>query len=317
MNPALAWGGLAALAALPLFVTGSYYLHVMILILLWGFIYTGWSIMGRFGLVSLGHGAFIGIGAYGTAMLWNFAGLTPWLGIPITVALSVGLAALIGWPCFRFRIVGHYFALVTLALAEVVALSIVALRDTTGGSLGLTPERAGDGTSLMAFQFADRAVFFWIALGLWAFGIWVWGLVDRSMARDALDAISENEDAAASIGIDVTRTKMGVTMMSAALAALGGGIYCQYQMYVNPGVVAGIGVSLQIVFAVVAGGMFVRFGPTVGAVFTIVLAEGLRSLIGNDRPGVDTTIYGLLLILFIVFMPKGILGAIQARLGRA
>ena len=121
-----------ALVALPL-VLPNYFLHIAIQILLWGFIYTAWAMMGRFGLTSLGHGAFMGVGAYTSALLWNLYGVTPWLGIPAGVGLAVLLAIVIGYPCFHLRIVGHYFALVTLALSQVVALLIIAARDVTGG----------------------------------------------------------------------------------------------------------------------------------------------------------------------------------------
>jgi branched-chain amino acid transport system permease protein len=197
--------GAVLLAAVPYMGISEYYLHVLILILIWSFIYTGWSLMGRFGLVSLGHGAFMGIGAYTVAMLWNYLALTPWIGIPLALLLSLVVGILVGYPCFRFRIVGHYFALVTLALSEVISMLIMALRDQTGGSLGLTPNRFGDGTSIYAFQFAQKETFYWIALVVWAFGIWIWKRVDASMERYALEAISEDEDAAASVCIHVTR----------------------------------------------------------------------------------------------------------------
>jgi branched-chain amino acid transport system permease protein len=313
MTRTLPFAGLAVLAAIPFLGVSAYYLHLLIQVLIWGLVYTAWSIMGRFRLVSLGHGAFLGIGCYTVVMLWNTFALSPWLGLPIGVGAAVLLALAIGYPCFRFRIVGHYFALVTLALGEVVRLVIVALRDHTGGSLGLTPLRAGDGTSLAAFQFADKEVFYGIVLGAWLFGLWVWGKVDQSVVRHALDAISDDEEAAASVGINVTREKLRITMLSAALTAFAGILYGQYQMYLNPGTVAGVAVSLQIVFAAIAGGAFVRLGPTVGAVITIALAELLRIIIGNELPGADTTIYGLMLILFIIFMPKGVLGAALAR----
>jgi branched-chain amino acid transport system permease protein len=304
------WLGLAALVALPWLGLGDYVLHLCILVLLWAYVYTAWAIMGRFGLVSLGHGAFTGVGAYGTTLLWNSAGLTPWLGIPISVVLAMVIAVVIGWPCFRFRIVGHYFALVTLALSEVVRLIIIALRDYTGGSLGLTPKSAlSEGpVSLYALQFADKAVWYYLVLVVWVIGLLVWRRVDRSMARLALDAISEEEAASASIGIDVTLTKLKVAVLSAGLAAFGGALYGQYQLYINPEIVAGIGLSLQIVFASIAGGMFVQLGPTVGAVFTLLLTEVLRVAIGHDIHGLDTTIYGLMLVVFIIFMPKGIVG---------
>jgi branched-chain amino acid transport system permease protein len=320
--------GFAILLALPFLVrfafAGSekYYLHLVIQILIWSFIYTGWSLMGRFGLTSLGHGAFTGIGAYVVVLLWNFAGLTPLLGIPVAVVVAVIVALLVGYPCFHLRITGHYFALLTLALTEFVRLCIVGLRDYTGGSLGTQPRRYGDGISLYAVQFEpDRVLSYYVALALWLVGLYIWWCVDRSMDRYALDAASQDEDAAASVGIDVTREKLKVTAISAAMCAFGGAIYGQYQMYIGPETIAGLGVSLNIVFAVIAGGLWVMLGPTVGAVFTQVLSEGLRvsiqgsaglqSVLGPAALALDTLIYGLLLILFIIYMPKGILGTLM------
>ena len=204
----------------------KYYLHLLIQILIWSFIYTGWSLMGRFGLTSLGHGAFTGIGAYVMVLLWNYGGITPWIGIPVAVVVSVVVALLVGYPCFHLRIIGHYFALLTLALTEFVRLCIVGLRDYTGGSLGTQPARYGDGVSLYALQFEpDRVLSYYVALALWAVGLYIWWRVDRSMDRYALDAASQDEDAAASVGIDVTREKLKITAISAAMCAVGGAIY--------------------------------------------------------------------------------------------
>jgi branched-chain amino acid transport system permease protein len=307
---ALPWVGLAALAVTPFLGLGNYPLHMLIQVLLWGFVYTGWSIMGRLGMVSFGHGAFLGIGAYVVVMLWNQYQLSPWIGLPIALALAAVVAFLIGYPCFRFKIVGHYFALVTLALSEIARLLIVALRDHTGGSLGVTPKTAltESSYSLVAMQFSSKVIWFYIVLAVWLAGLWVWKKVDRSMARLALEAISQEEDAASSIGINVTRLKLGVTLISALMTCVGGVFYAQYQAYVNPDTVAGIGISLQMVFGVIAGGMYVRLGPTVGAAFTLLLAESLRLMFGNSMHALDSTIYGLMLVLFIIFLPKGILG---------
>lgn len=310
---------LALLLLAPFSGIGAYPLHLAVMALLWGYIYTSWSIMGRLGMVSFGHGAFLGIGAYGSVLLWNSAGLSPWLGGLVAVAIAVGLAVLIGWPCFRFRIVGHYFALVTLALSEVVRLVIVAMRDLTGGSLGVTPKSAlteGATGSVVAMQFSSKVVWFYAVLACWLLALWVWRQVDRSMDRLALEAISEEEDAAASVGIDVSRTKLKVTVLSAAMTCIGGVLYAQYQLYVNPETVSGIGISLQMVFGAIAGGMFVMLGPTVGAVFLLALSETLRIAIGNQIHGLDLLIYGVLLILFIIYLPKGILGTLLDRLGR-
>ncbi|MEY2621956.1 MAG: hypothetical protein RIT26_1776, partial [Pseudomonadota bacterium] len=285
---------LAALCVAPWLGLGSYPMHLIIVALLLGFIYTSWALMGRLGLVSLGHGAFMGIGAYVTVLLWNAYGLPPVAGALVAIVLSVLLALLIGYPCFRFKIVGHYFALVTLALAEVVRLVIVAQREQTGGSLGLTPKSGlidGEVASLWAFQFSDRRIWFYVALVAWLFALWVWRRVDQSMERDALQAIAEDEDAAASIGIHVTRTKLRITVLSAAMTTLGGVLYAQYQLYINPETVSGIGISLQMVFGVIAGGLFVILGPTFGAVFLLALQELLRVLIGNQVHGLDLLIY--------------------------
>lgn len=301
--------GLAvALVALPHFVP-PYFMHLLIQILLWGFVYTSWSIMGRFGFVSLGHGAFMGVGAYVPALLWNYAGMTPWIGIPIGIGFAVLLALIVGYPCFRLKVVGHYFALVTLALSQVVMLSIVAGRDVTGGSLGFTPRAVGH--SWFALQFPEKVYFYAISLVLWFGGLAVWYWIDRGIGREALDAISEDEEAAASIGINIIRQKLRVTLISAALTALGGAIYGQYMMYLNPETVSGIAVSLQIVFAAIVGGTYTAVGPTVGALLTISLNEGLRVAFGTNFIGAANTIYGILLILFIIFMPRGIVGTIE------
>jgi branched-chain amino acid transport system permease protein len=158
-------------------------------------------------------------------------------------------------------------------------------------------------------QFASKEVWLVIVFLVWLGGLWVWRSVDRSMARLALQAISEEEEAAASIGIHVTRAKLRITLVSALMTCIGGILYAQYQLYVNPDAVSGIAISLQMVFGVIAGGMFVMLGPTVGAAFTLLLAEGLRLGFGNKYPALDTTIYGVMLVLFIIYMPKGILGA--------
>ncbi len=330
----IAWAiGLIGLLLFPFFIgvifpeTDRYYLHLVIQILIWAFIYTGWSMMGRFGLTSLGHGAFTGIGAYVTVLLWNFAGITPWIGIPVAMIVATIAGLLVGYPCFRMRITGHYFALLTLAFTEFVRLCIVGLRDWTGGSLGTQPARYGDGLSLYALQFEpNRVLAYYIVLAIWLVGLIIWVKVDRSMDRYALDAASQDEDAAASVGINVTREKLKITALSSAMCAFGGAIYGQYQMYIGPDTIAGLGLSLNIVFAVIAGGIWSLFGPTFGAVFTQTLAETLRvglrgsetlsNLLGHSALALDTFIYGLLLVLFIIYMPKGVIGTLSERFRR-
>jgi branched-chain amino acid transport system permease protein len=312
----IAWAvGIAALIAVPFVYHDPYHLHILVLILIWSFAYTSWSMMGRFGLVSLGHGGFMGVGAYVTALMWNHLGVSPWLGIPLAMAAAGILAVVVGYPCFRFRITGHYFVLVTLALSGIVLQVITATRDYTGGSLGYTPDHAR-GSHLLALQFDDKATWYLIALFVWAAGLAIWYWVDGSMTRYALEAISEDEDAAAAAGVNVTAEKLKITVISALMTALAGAIYCQYQMFISPDTVSGISVSLQMVFAAIVGGLYVALGPTVGAVITILLAETLRISFGTGAVGWDNMVYGLLLVLFIIFLPKGILGSISERLVR-
>ena len=316
MERALAIAGLLVLALLPfLRIGGEYAIHVLVQIFIWSFIGSAWSLMGRFGLTSLGHGAFLGVGAYGTTLLWNFFGWTPWLGGVLAILLTAILAVVVAYPCSRFQVIGHYFGLVTLAVGEVVRLLLIAERDWTGGSLGLTVKAAGR-DSLLAIQFADKRVFYYGSLVLWLIGLAVWQWLDRSMARSAMEAIGEDETAAASVGIHVTRFKIGITVLSAVLTAIGGIAYAQYISYVNPDTLAGIGVSLRIVFAVVLGGMYSLLGPTVGTALTIALSEYLRVLFGLKYIGMAETIYGLLLIVFIIFLPSGIYGTLADLLRR-
>jgi len=304
----------AAVLALPFFLP-DYYQHLAVQIVIWSLIYTAWALMGRFRLTSLGHGAFMGVGAYVPSLLWNYWDISPWLGIPAGMVLAVALAMVVGYPCFRQKVVGHYFALVTLALGQVVLLVVVAARDVTGGSLGMTPHAVG--YSWYALQLPDKGMFYAVALGAWLIGLAAWFRVDGGMERNALEAVGEDEIAAAAVGIDVLREKLKITALSAALTALGGALYAQYLQYLNPDIVSGVGVSFQIVFAAIAGGMYSALGPTVGAAFTIGLNEGLRVLFGTHFIGAANTIYGALLVLFIIFMPRGISGLAEKLWARA
>ena len=310
---AMAIAGLAAAIALPFVYREPYHMHILVLILIWSFAYTSWSIMGRFGLVSLGHGGFMGVGAYVTALLWNHLGVSPWIGIPVSMAAAGVLALIVGYPCFRFRITGHYFVLVTLALSGIVLQVITATRDYTGGSLGYTPNRA-TGSPWLALQFDDKITWYLIALFVWLAGLLIWRRIDRSMSRYAMEAISEDEDAAAAAGVNVTAEKLKITLISALMTAFAGALYCQYQMFISPDTVSGISVSLQMVFAAIVGGLYVSLGPTVGAVITILLAEALRIGFGANAVGWDNLVYGVLLVLFIIFLPQGILGSVIAKL---
>ena len=298
-----------AVAIFPLLFPSPYLIHIGALIFIWSFVTTAWSYMGRFGIVSLGHGAFLGLGAYTCTLLFNYYGLTPWVGMILGALVAVLFAVLIGYACFRFGVIGDYFALVTLALGEVIALTIIAFRDITGGSLGFTLKSAG--TSLLYFQSEKKIHFYYIFLGFLILALLVWKWIDRSKMQKALRAIGEDEIAASTLGIGIIRYKMIITMISASMTAIGGVLYAQYITYLNPHTLSGVPVSLEIAFKAILGGMFSLWGPTVGTALIVALEEYIRVSYGGTFVGFSQIIYGLALVLLIIFLPKGIYGTLQ------
>lgn len=300
---------LSALAVFPHLMPSPYLIHIGTLIFIWSFVTTAWSYMGRFGLVSLGHGAFLGLGAYTSTLLFNYYGLSPWVGMVLGALVAVLFAILIGYSCFRFGVIGDYFALVTLALGEIVALTIIAFRDVTGGSLGFTLKSLG--TSLLYLQSEKKIHFYYISLGFLILALLVWKWIDRSKMQKALRAIGEDEIAASTLGIGIIRYKMIITMISAFMTAMGGVIYAQYVTYLNPHTLSGVMVSLEIAFKAILGGMFNLWGPTVGTALIVALEEYIRVSYGGTFVGFSQIIYGLALVLLIIFLPKGIYGSLH------
>lgn len=299
----------AAIAIFPHLIPSPYLIHIGTLIFIWSFVTTAWSYMGRFGLVSLGHGAFLGLGAYTCTLLFNFYGLSPWIGMFLGGLAAVLLAILIGYACFRFGVIGDYFALLTLALGEVIALTIIAFRDITGGSLGFTLKSMG--TSLLYFQSEKKIHFYYISLCFLIVALLVWKWIDRSKMQKALRAIGEDEIAASTLGIGIIRYKMIITVISAFMTALGAVLYAQYITYLNPHTLSGVGVSLEIAFKAILGGMFNLWGPAVGTALIVALEEYIRVSYGGKFVGFSQIIYGLTLVLLIIFLPKGICGSLQ------
>lgn len=299
----------AAIALFPQIIPSPYLIHIGTLIFIWAFITTAWSYMGRFGLVSLGHGAFLGLGAYTTGLLFNSYGLSPWIGMLMGGLAAVLLAIIIGYACFRFGVIGDYFALLTLALGEVVALTIIAFRDITGGSLGFTLKSTG--TSLLYFQSEQKIHFYYASLGFLIVALLVWKWIDRSKMQKALRAIGEDEIAASTLGIGIIRYKMIITVISAFMTAMGGVLYAQYVTYLNPHTLSGVLTSLEIAFKAILGGMFTLWGPTVGTALIISLEEYFRVTYGGKFVGLSQIINGLALVLLIIFLPKGIYGSLQ------
>lgn len=297
--------------ALPAVISSQYIIHILNLIFIWGFMATAWSYMGRFGLVSLGHGAFMGIGAYTSSLLFNTYSLSPWIGMLVAAIAAMAFASILGYACFRSGVIGDYFALVTLAVAEVAALIIVAFREITSGSLGLTLKSAGN--SIWYLQFESKVPFYYIFLSFLIIALYVWKRIDKNRMQMALTAIGEDELASASLGVNIIKYKMQIIIISALFTAIGGVLYAQYITYINPHTVSGIEVSLSIPFKAILGGMFTLWGPFVGSAIIVSLEEYIRIAFGPKYGSLSQVVYGIALILMIIYLPNGIFGTFKEK----
>lgn len=285
-----------------------YFIHIMIIIFIWAAVATAWSYMARFEMISLCHGAWMGIAAYTTVLLFNFYHLSPWIGMWLGLLAVAIVAGVVGYACFRFGLIGHYFAVTTLVITELVALVIIAFRDITEGRLGLTVHPLG--TAPLYFQFDSKVPFYFMALALLLLALYIWRKIDQSKVQKALTAIGEDEVAASSIGINIVRNKTSVAVISAVITGLGGIVYAQYIMYLNPVTMVAIGASLSFVFMAILGGMFTLWGPMIGAIIMTGLQEYIRVAYGTVLMGWSWVGYGFMIIVMIIFLPKGLYGTL-------
>lgn len=301
---------LLAAASLPL-MDGIpfYYLQVGILIFWYAMLGTSWSIAGGYGgMHSIGHAAFVGVGAYTSTLLYVNHHVSPWLGMVAGMVLAVLLALLVGYPCFRFGIRGDYFALVTVALGQVAYEVANGATGLTRGSQGIPLPYAG--ASPWDFQFAARSTFYYVAMAMWLIVLVLAYRLRRSRMGGQLVAVRDDEVAAARGGIDVSGRKLAALAVSAAIAAAGGTFYAQFVLFIDPGSVFGITLSVQIVLMAVLGGMNSYLGATIGALLLVPLSQYLSTSFGG-LPGVDLAIYGVVLVVLMLYMPYGILGLLR------
>lgn len=266
-----------------------------------------WNIAGGFGgLTSFGHAVFFGTGAYAAAILQTQWGWSPWLGVPAGAALGALTGYGIGVAAFRAGLRGSYFALVTLAFAEVFRVLANSLEITRGGLGILIPLRPG----LDNFQFADRRLSYALALVLLAAATAAALWLRRSRFGAQLAAVREGEDAARALGIDPVRTKARALALSGALTAVGGVLYAQTYLYVDPSTAFGVERSVEMLLVATVGGPGTVLGPVLGAIVLHAVADGSRALV--DAPGVAPMLYGLVLLAVIGLLPGGIARMIRA-----
>jgi branched-chain amino acid transport system permease protein len=296
----------------PALGASSFTLHVLILVLFWTTLGTAWNVLGGFaGQVSFGHAALVGVGAYATMILYLKLGIAPWWGVALGGVAAALVSLPIGLLCFRLR--GPYFSLATLAVAELVRLVALNFESLTNGPVGflitrLPALRVGGWT----VDWESKGPFYVAALLLAAAALASTAWLKRSRLGAFLVAIRENEDAAEAIGIDTARAKLLILAHSAFLAGLGGGFYATYFRYVDPDAVCNIGLSMEMVFIAMVGGLGSVGGPLAGAVFLTAVAEVVR-----ERFQVGHLVfYGLCMMLVIRFMPEGLWGRVHRLLTR-
>lgn len=291
-------------ACLPLATSSGVVLNFVMMVLYGALMAQAWNLLGGFGgQFSFGHALFFGTGAYAMAIAQMQWGFNPWPSLAIAMAIAAAVGLFFGALSFRYGLKGSYFALVTLAFAEVfrvVALSV----PFTGAGVGLMlPLREGAGN----MQFGDRSGFIWLILGLLVAAQLVAAWLRHSRFGAWLQAVRDNEDAARAIGVDPLRVKLGAIGLSGAFMGAAGAFYVQVFQYIDPGIAYGSHASVEALVAAIVGGMGTLWGPVLGAATLHLLADLTRNLFGN-LPGISLIIYGSVLVLIVMFAPRGVAG---------
>jgi len=295
-------------ALVPLAVSSGFALNFVIMVLYAALLGQAWNILAGFGgQFSFGHAAFFGTGAYVAAVLQIRFGWNAWLALSAAVALGAAVGAFVGTLSFRYGLRGSYFALVTLAFAEVFRI-LANTFEFTGAGVGLMIPLANSAEKM---QFATPGGFLHLILSFTLLSFFATWWLKYSRFGAWLQAVRDNEDSAAALGVNVFRVKLGAITISAALSACGGVFYVQYFHYIDPHIAYGPAVSVEALLAPIVGGLGTLFGPLLGAAMLHLLGELTRYLTG-DAPGVNQIVYGIVLVLMITYMPRGIIGAITA-----
>jgi branched-chain amino acid transport system permease protein len=302
-------GAVALLGLAPLVTSSNVVLNFLILVLLIALVGQGWNLLGGYGgQYSFGHAAFFGTGAYVTAILQTSYGINAWVGFCIGIVAGALIGAATGALSFRSGLKGSYFALVTLAFAEVLRI-IASAAPITGAGVGTLIAldlRPG------AFQFQSRAPFYWIILSLVAASLMIVRAIEESRFGAYLVALRENEDAAQALGVNTTAIKTIAMTISAAITAAGGCFYAQYFLFIDAGIAYGPWISIEALLAPIVGGVGTVFGPLLGSLVVKTLGE-LGKIAAGDAPGLDLVVYGCILILVVAVAPRGIAGILADR----
>jgi branched-chain amino acid transport system permease protein len=294
------------LATVPLFVHSNVTLNFLVVALMIALAGQGWNVLGGYGgQYSFGHAAFFGTGAYVTAILQVRFGINAWAAFILGITAGAALGAVIGGLTFRSGLRGSYFALVTLAFAEVLRI-LASVSPITGAGVGTLVKLD---LHAAALQFESRAVFYWVILSLVALALIVTHLIECSRFGAWLIAVRENEDAATALGVDATAVKLAAMAISGAITAAAGCFYVQYFLFIDSGIAYGTWISIEALLTPIIGGAGTVFGPLLGALVVKALGEGALMITG-EAPGLDLVVFGCVLVLVIGFSPRGLIGVV-------
>jgi branched-chain amino acid transport system permease protein len=302
-------GFLIGAVLVSLFVTSNVVLNFLVFTLILAIAAQGWNLLGGYGgQYSFGHAAFFGMGAYVSAILQQRFGVNAYPAVAFGIAAAALLGYAIGAMVFRAGLRGSYFALVTLAFAEVLRI-LANATEITGGAAGLLISlNLGAGN----LQFANRSSFLIVGAVLLAIAMLITLALEKSRLGAQLVAVRENEAAAAALGVDILAVKLRTISLSAALTGAAGALYAQYFLYIDSNIAFGTWISVEALLAPIIGGAGTVFGPLIGALILQGLSEGTKMLIGKI-PGLDLIIFGVLLILVVRFPLHRIPGLLAAR----
>jgi branched-chain amino acid transport system permease protein len=296
---------IAAVIVLLLFTKSGVVLNLAMMALYGALMAISWNLLGGYGgQFSFGHALFFGTGAYVQAIGQLQGGLNPWVALPLAVAAAALVGLFFGALSFRYGLRGSYFALVTLAFAEVFRILALSVSFTGAGVGLMVPLKEGAAN----LQFGDRRGFVALALGLVALGLLATIWLRHSRFGAWLQAVRDNEDAARAVGVDPLRVKLGAIGLSGAFMGAAGAFYVQVFQYIDPGLAYGPHTSVEALVAAIVGGLGTLWGPVVGAVVLHLLGDLTRNLFGQ-LPGINMIIYGAVLIAIVMFAPRGLLGA--------
>ncbi|EGO64458.1 branched-chain amino acid ABC transporter permease [Acetonema longum] len=293
----------------PQVINQSFYLHLMILVFLYALLGGAWNMIGGYaGQASLGHAVYFAIGAYTSTMMTLEFGINPWIGMLTGAVLAVLVSAALGYPCFRIK--GHYFVIATIALGEI-AFVLFTNWEWVGGAVGKHLPILS--TNFIDFQFAGKMPYYYVALTLLTLQVAFTYFMEKSHFEYYFQAIRKDEDTARSLGINITRYKMFAMAFSALFMAFGGTFYAQYLLYIDPESVLPMMLSIQVCLIAILGGIGTVFGPVLGAFIMIPLAEFSRAWFGGSGSALDLVMYGLLIMVFAVMKPSGLMGFITGK----